>query len=132
MGTLDYQQSPFVQAYPETREFWAAGAAGKFLLKSCKACGKAHWYPRVVCPLCGSDDTHWVETSGRGTIYSYSVLERADPPYVLVYVRLDDGPILISNLLEAQADAIHIGAVVQARLIPIEDGRSMPFFELSD
>lgn len=132
MGMTDYQHSPFVQAYPENGEFWAAAAEGTFLLKRCKACEKAHWYPRIVCPLCGSDDLHWVESSGRGTIYSYSVVERADPSYVLVYVRLDDGPIILSNLLKAEPDQIRIGAAVQAHMMPIEDGRTLPFFQLAE
>ena len=61
-------------ANPETRPFWDAAAQGKLLIKRCTACGEAHYYPRTICPFCFSDKTEWVEASGKGTIYTFSVM----------------------------------------------------------
>ena len=77
---------------PETEEYWAAAKDGKLLVKKCTACGKTHHYPRTLCPFCFSDKTEWVEASGRGTIYSYSVMRRAPVPYAMAYVTLAEGP----------------------------------------
>ena len=76
----------------ETQPFWDAAREGRFLVKRCRACGKAHWYPRTHCPFCASADTEWTEAGGEGSIYSYSVMRRADPVYVMAYVTLDEGP----------------------------------------
>ncbi|WP_454691669.1 Zn-ribbon domain-containing OB-fold protein [Achromobacter aloeverae] len=133
MSPSDPQQAghagdPYALAYPETRPFWEAAERGELLVKACRACGKAHWYPRVVCPLCGSGDTEWKPASGRGALYSYSVVERADPPYVLAYVRLEEGPVMISNLVDADPAAIRIGMPLRARFLAAPQGRRMPFF----
>ena len=67
--------SPLID--PETEEYWNAIDDGKLLVRTCKACSKAHHYPRTICPNCGSDDTHFIEASGKGVIYTYSVMRRA-------------------------------------------------------
>ena len=61
---------PAPEANPETRTFWEAATAGRLLIGTCKACGKPHYYPRALCPFCGSDATEWVAASGRGAVYS--------------------------------------------------------------
>jgi uncharacterized protein len=61
---------------PETKPFWDAAAQGRLLIKRCTTCNEPHWYPRAICPFCGSERTEWMEASGHGTIYSYSVFRR--------------------------------------------------------
>ena len=73
---------------PETEPFWAAAKEGKFLVKACTECGKAHWYPRALCPHCGSAKTVWRAGTGTGTIYSLSVMKRAPEVYAVAYVTL--------------------------------------------
>ena len=51
---------------PETARFWEAAAEGKLLIKSCKACGQNHWYPRALCPFCFGANTRFVPASGGG------------------------------------------------------------------
>ena len=58
----------------ETEAYWAAAKEGKLILKKCNACGETHFYPRAICPHCLSGDTEWYEASGKGTIYTYSVM----------------------------------------------------------
>ena len=68
---------PFVgtpDTNPETKPFCDGCAAGKFLLRRCTACSKAHWYPRALCPFCFGD-CEWVEASGKGKIYTFSVMD---------------------------------------------------------
>ena len=66
--------SPVVNA--ETKAFWDAARQNRFLIPVCTACGKAHWYPRAICPFCACDKIAWRQASGRGTIYTYSVMRR--------------------------------------------------------
>ena len=57
-------RSPPPSPTPRRKRFWEAAAQGKLLLKKCRACGEAHYYPRALCPFCGSDRTDWQPASG--------------------------------------------------------------------
>jgi uncharacterized OB-fold protein len=112
----------------ETKPFWDAAAAGRLLLKRCEACGEPHYYPRAICPFCGSDRTTWLEASGGGAIYSYSVFRRAPVPYAIAYVTLDEGPTMMTNIVDADLDALRIGQRVRVRFTPTEGGPPVPTF----
>jgi uncharacterized OB-fold protein len=114
--------------YPETRPFWVAASEGRLLVKQCDDCGEHHHYPRAACPFCGSERTQWRTASGRGTIYSFSVMRRAEVPYVIAYVTLDEGPTMMSNIVDADADAIHIGQAVKVKFSPSDGGPPLPVF----
>jgi uncharacterized OB-fold protein len=113
---------------PETKPFWDAAAAGTLLLKRCEACGQPHYYPRAICPFCGSDRTTWLEASGRGTIYSYSVFRRAPVPFAIAYVTLEEGPTMMTNIVDGDLDAIRIGQRVRVRFTPTDGGPPVPMF----
>ncbi len=112
---------------PETTPFFDGTAAGKFLIRRCVACKKAHWYPRSLCPYCFGDCT-WEEASGAGTIYSLSVMKRAETPYVMAYVTLAEGPTMMTNIVDGDMDALRIGQAVKVKLVPTEGGPPMPVF----
>jgi uncharacterized OB-fold protein len=119
---------PAPNSTPETAPFWEAAAKGKLLVKACTACGRAHHYPRPNCPFCGSDRTEWKDSAGRGVIYSYSVMRRATPPYVLAYVTLDEGPTMMTNLVDCDFDALRIGQPVRVVWTPTDGGPPVPMF----
>lgn len=119
---------PAPSVTPETRPFWDAAAEGRLLIKACTACGQAHHYPRPICPFCGSDRTEWRAASGRGTIYSYSVMRRVPVPYAIAYVTLEDGVTLMTNIVDCDLDAIRIGQAVQVIFRPTEGGPPVPMF----
>src|SRR5204862_6903355 len=100
---------PAPEANPETRPFWEAAEDGRLLIGKCRSCGKPHYYPRAICPRCGSDATEMVQASGRGAVYSYSVMRRVPAPYALAYVTLDQGVTMRTNLVDWNLDAIRIG-----------------------
>jgi uncharacterized OB-fold protein len=107
----------------ESKPFWDAAEQGKFLIKRCKACGQAHWYPRAICPHCFSSDTVWEESPGEGVIYTYSVMHRNTPvPYAIAYVNLDEGPAVLTNIIDYDASTLKIGARVKVKWTPTEGG----------
>ncbi len=116
---------------PETAAFWAAAREGKLLIKRCDSCGEAHYYPRALCPFCFSDRTVWMECSGRGTIYSFSVMRRAQPPYALAYVTLAEGPTMLTNIVDCDFDMIRIGQAARLVFKPSESGQPVPMFTLA-
>ena len=113
---------------PETEEYWAAAKEGKLLVKKCKACGKTHHYPRSLCPYCFSDKTEWTTASGKGVLYSYSVMRRAPIPYALAYVTLAEGTTMMTNMVDCDFDKLKCGQAVQVVFKPTEGGGALPCF----
>ena len=119
---------PAPETNPETKPFWEAAAQGRLLIKKCVTCGEAHFYPRAICPFCGSDKTEWVTASGRGTVYSYSVMRRVPVPYALAYVTLEEGVSMMTNIVDCDLDAIRIGQPVTVTFKPTGGGPPVPMF----
>jgi uncharacterized OB-fold protein len=114
--------APAPVVLPEIKTFWDATAAGKLLLPRCEDCGHVIWYPRPFCPDCGSLRVNWIEASGRGTVYSFTINRRgtADLPeyrqvgtYVLAYVELEEGPRVMTNIVDCEPESVRIGQAVQ-------------------
>ena len=116
--------------FPETTPYWEAAAQGKLFVKHCTACDAYHFYPRSLCPFCFSDKTEWREAAGIGTIYSFSVMRRAEVPYAIAYVTLAEGPTMMTNIVDCDLDAIRIGQHVRLVLKPAENGQMIPMFTL--
>jgi uncharacterized OB-fold protein len=113
---------------PETATFWEGVARGELWLRRCPSCGKAHHYPRSICPFCFTPDTTWERASGKGTIYSYSVTKGAEGPYALAYVTLAEGPTIMTNLIDCDPDALKIGQPVTLAPGPADGGPPVPMF----
>ena len=113
---------------PETRPYWEAAAAGRLLIKQCRACNTPHFYPRAQCPHCRSHNTEWRESSGRGTIYSYTVARRANPISAVAYVTLEEGVTMFTNLVDCDFDALEIGQAVEIVFRQDADGLTCPVF----
>ena len=118
---------PIVTA--ESKTFWDAARVGRFLIPVCAACGKAHWYPRAICPFCASDKVEWREASGRGTIYTFSPMRRVKEPYVIAHVTLTEGPTMLTNIVDCDADKLSIGQPVAVVFQDTEDGPPVPMFK---
>jgi uncharacterized OB-fold protein len=119
---------PAPPANPETAPFWEAAARGQLLIKRCSACGQPHYYPRALCPFCGRDATRWQPASGAGIIYSYSVMRRAETPYAIAYVTLDEGVTMMTNLVDCDFDRLAIGQRVRLVFTPTDGGPPVPTF----
>ena len=98
--TDDYLRDEYAMAFPETLDFWRNAAEGIFVVPRCNACGKVHWHPRAHCPFCHGVDLTWEKSSGKGQVYSFTVVRRKDAPYILAYVKINEGPILMTNIVE--------------------------------
>ena len=126
--TAAWENDPYVMPWPEMRPFWAAAAEGKFLMPKCGACGKYHWHPRALCPFCRSDRIEWIESPGRGTIFSYSIARTWNPPHANAFVKTNEGPVILTQIVDCDFKALRIGLPVKGKLMAVEDGRTMPFF----
>ena len=114
--------------FPENQEYWEALEKNKLLIKRCTECKKPHHYPRAHCPFCGSAATAWELASGDGEIYSFTMIEHRAVPYCLAYVTLDEGPTVMTNLVDCELHAIEIGARVRVVFKRDADGRALAMF----
>jgi len=119
----------------ETQPFWDALKDGKFLLRHCNACGRDHYYPRPFCPTCWSEDVAWKEASGRGTLYTYSVVHVNDlppfherVPYVAAIVELEEGPRVMTNIEGVPFDELRADLPVVVAYKAISDDVTIPVF----
>lgn len=103
----------------ETKVFWDALAEERFVLPRCDACGHVIWYPRLCCPMCHTTDVSWFEASGLGQVYSFTVTRQSfgqwkdAVPYVIAYVELDEGPRVLTNVVDCDPDTLTCGDRVQ-------------------
>lgn len=112
----------------ETGAYWAAAARGELIIRHCRSCGEGHHYPRAICPLCFSDATEWRRVSGRGRIYSYSVLRRTPEPYAIAYVTLEEGVAMMTNIVDCDLDRLEVGQEVGVVFRALDDGLVAPIF----
>ena len=104
---------------PPRASCWCANA---------RAAARLHHYPRAICPFCFSDKTEWIEASGKGTIYSYSVMRRAPVPYAIAYVTLDEGLTMMTNIVDCDLDKLKCGQAVKVVFKPTDGGPPVPMF----
>jgi uncharacterized protein len=124
----DTRKIPAPVVTVETQVFWDAARAGRFVVPTCTGCGKAHWYPRAICPFCDSDKIEWRQASGQGTIYTFSVMRRAKEPYAIAYVTLKEGPTMMTNIVDCDFDRLAIGQPVTVVFAETENGPPVPMF----
>jgi uncharacterized OB-fold protein len=112
---------PVVTAHPtlETEPFWAAAAEGRFVLPRCDSCRAIVWYPRRFCPICHTLGVSWIDASGRGQVYAFTVVRKAGgpwgavAPYVIAYVELEEGPRVMTNIVGCDVDDVRCGMPVE-------------------
>lgn len=93
--------------------------AGKFQIQHCAECQKNVFYPRAVCPHCGGVALRWVIPSGRGTVYSTTIIRRKPEKggdYNVAVVELAEGPRLMTRIENAAPEQVRIGMKVFARI----------------
>ena len=130
MATMDSERTiPTPVVFPEAEHYWQAATEGRLLIKRCEACQGVHHFPRSICPLCGADQTQWIEAKGHGSIYSVSVTRRGPgAPFAIAYVTLDEGVTLLSNIVDCDLDSVRIGDRVEVIFKPTADGPPVPMF----
>ncbi len=129
-------QGPIPKPTPETLPFWEGTRQGKLRLQRCSACTRHYFYPRPLCPHCMSRRVEWVDASGRGKVHTYVISMRPGrsaplpAPYVIAIVELDEGPRMMSNLVDVEPtpEAIRCDMPVEVVFVPISDEITLPRF----
>jgi len=129
-------QIPLPHVHPWNRPFFEGGLAGKLTLQKCRNCGEIVYYPRVACPECLSTEYDWVDLSGRGTVYSYSIVWRPQHPaflpmvpIVLAAIHLEEGPLIVSNIVNCPEEEVKIGMLVRVVFERVSEHIALPKFQ---
>ncbi|ATE58754.1 Zn-ribbon domain-containing OB-fold protein [Thauera sinica] len=103
---------------------------GKFMLLKPRKGGAPFFYPRLAAPRTGDRDLEWVPASGRGTVYSVTIVSQKPPApnHNVVLVDLEEGPRLMSRVIGIEPTAVRIGMAVKAKIEQV-DGQGVLFFE---
>jgi len=106
----------------DTLRYWNEAGEGRLLIKRCGSCGAAHHYPRPFCPRCWSPDVAWEVASGRGRLYTYSIVYQNDLPpfneripYVPAIVDLVEGPRVVSEIEGCPLESLRVGMEVEVQ-----------------
>ncbi len=99
-------------------------AAGELRIQRCDKCEKHIFYPRYLCPACGSSSLSWIRSSGAGTVYSTTVMRQrpeSGGDFNVALIELNEGPRLMSRVEGVAPDKVRIGMAVRARIA--DDGQ---------
>ncbi len=90
-----------------SEEYWNGAKRHELVIQRCERCSKYIFYPRAICPWCLSSNLEWVKASGRGRVYSYTVIAqtaspgfRDEVPYIYAVVELNEGPHMGTNIVD--------------------------------
>jgi uncharacterized protein len=126
---------PLPEPTHESKPYWDALSQGRLVLQQCAACGKVRHYPRPVCDDCYAMETTWLEATGRGRVYSFTVTHhpfhpgfKSEVPYILVTVELDEGVRMNAPLRATAPHAVQIGMPVRIVFERVRDDLTLPAF----
>ncbi len=129
-------KKPLPRIDEESKGFWEACQRHQLYVQQCRSCGALRYYPRALCPACLSSDTQWVLSSGRGTVYTYTVTYqnqapgfRDELPYVLAYVELEEGVRVLTNIVGCAVEDVRIGMPVEVTFDDVSSAITLPKFK---
>ena len=123
---------------PEAKPYWDGLKEGKLMIPKCGDCGRAFFYPRVVCPHCSSRAIGWLQASGKGKLHAFGIAHQSfnrafkvPAPFVLAMIELDEGPRMLSNLVNVKPDpsAVKCDMPVEIVYSKLTDDVTLPLFQ---
>ena len=120
-----------------SQPYWDGCREGILRLQQCVHCARFQFYPRIICSHCGGSQMHWQAVSGRGLLASFTTVQRGissayPSPYVVALVDLEEGPRMMSQVIESVPARLHIGAPVEVAFQSWAEDIILPVFRLPD
>jgi uncharacterized protein len=126
MPETDQLARPMPRPTKLSKPFWDATARHELVLQRCTIDGHYEWTPQFACSKCLNESLEWVAVTGLGTVYSYSIIHRPqgpefEVPYIVAIVELDEGPRMLTSLVDIRPDEVQIGMRVEVSFEDAED-----------
>jgi uncharacterized protein len=119
----------------ETLPYWEGCKAHELRIQRCADCGHYQFFPRIYCTKCMSGRVEWIKASGRAKVLSYTIVHRPvsaafkeHVPYVVALVTLDEGPTMMTNIIDVAPDQISVGMPLTVVFEDWTDAISIPKF----
>jgi len=119
-----------------TSTFWEATKDNKLLIQQCDDCGARQFFPQSYCRNCLAENLGWIEATGRGKVYTYTIVNRPptvrfqeDVPYVVALIELEEGVRMMSNVVGIDPEAVRIDMPVEVVFDEITPAISLPKFK---
>lgn len=120
-GLLPAKPAPDV--FPHSEPFWQETSKGELKVQVCATCSHKQWYPKVMCENCGCRKFSWLRCSGKGTVYSFTIVREVvmnsrafekEIPYALSIIDLEEGIRMVAQVVGTPPDQVRIGMKVEA------------------
>ena len=135
----DVRAKPIPVADEVSAPFWDAVRERRLVVQRCAACGYYNHPPRRVCDACLSQDLTFAPVTGKGKIYSFTIMHQRDvagfeseAPFINLVVELNERPMLlmVSDLSHTERDRVRVGAAVEVYFEDRGDGSVIPQFRI--
>lgn len=132
-------QKPVPVIDPDSAPYWEGAKQNKLMIQREKKTGRAFLYSRRLVPGVDDSQVEWVEASGKGTIYSFTVAHapagpafKDDVPYVIASIELEEGARILTNIVTDKPDSLRIGQRVEVVFDRVSDDLTIPKFRPAD
>ena len=126
---------PLPELQGNSKEFYEWCRRGDLRFQRCSDCQAWRHVPREMCAKCGSDEWKWVKSSGKGTVFTWTIAERAmhpafvdAVPYAPVIIEMDEGVRLVSELIDCEPADLEVGMRVEVAFAKVSDEVTLPKF----
>lgn len=117
------------------RPFWEGAKRHELMAYQCQNC-RTFYYPVIHCVSCDKPEMKWVKVSGKGHVYTFVIYHqlyhpawKEDIPYNVCWIKLDEGPLLLSNLVQCKNEEIYIGMPVEVIFEDATEEVTLPKFK---
>ena len=130
-------QIPLPIPTPLSAPHWDGTRIQKLRVQRCRSCGEHVFIPQPACTQCLSSDMEWIESTGLGTLYSYTVVHRPqqpafETPYTVAIVEVEEGFFMLTNLVDCDEADIHIGMPLEVTFRKMSEEITLPYFRPRD
>jgi uncharacterized protein len=129
----------YLKQLPETPEreklYWDGAKRHELMAYRCVNCGT--FYSKVIrCVACDNPKMDWVKVSGKGQVFTFGVVHQLyhpawknDIPYNVAWIKLDEGPVMLSNVVQCKNEDLYVGMPVEVVFDDITNEISLPKFK---
>lgn len=132
---MEKYSRPLPHVNDDTREFWKGCKSHELRFQQCEDCGHVRWPASMLCPQCLSRNTEWIVSSGKGRVYTFAIYHVAfhpafkdELPYAVADVELEEGPRLLTRIVDCPHDRIVCDMPVAVKWDDITEEFTLPKF----